>query len=143
MHQYQVELENRNRRAIEITHELEKLNKKLAKLRLDKEELEMELISVIGHEYEGSKTYDIGDRSVTLKTDIIYSLDKKSYISGDYYLPEEFDPILQKVSYEVNKKLFNHYESISPVSVREVLNTLITKKNSKPSVSIKVRSWAI
>lgn len=136
---HQVELEQRQLRSIEIVDQLEKLNKKLAKMRLDKERLELELIGVIGHEYEGSKTYDIADRKVTLKTEMIYSLDKKMYTSGEVYLPPEFDPILQKVTYEVNKRLFNAYEQMAPDSVREVLNTLITKKNSKPNVSIEVR----
>jgi len=140
MQQYQLELEQRELRAIEITAELEKINRKLAKLRLDKEELELELIAAIGHEYEGSKTYDIGDRSVTLKTDMIYALDKKAYTSGDVFIPDEFDPVLTKLSYEVNKKLFNHYESIAPIHVREALNQLVIKKNSKPSVAIKVRT---
>jgi hypothetical protein len=140
MQHYQLELEQREQRAIEITAELEKINRKLAKLRLDKEELELELIATIGHEHIGSKTYDVGERSVTLKTEMIYALDKKAYCSGDVFLPAEFDPILQKVTYEVNKKLFNHYESIAPASVRETLNMLVTKKNSKPAVSIKVRA---
>lgn len=140
MQQYQTELENRQRRALELTYELEDINKQIARLRCDKEEAELELVTVIGHEYEGSKTYDIGDRSVTLKTDVIYALDKKAYTNGDYFLPPEFDPVLKKTTFEVNKKLFNHYESIAPLAVRELLNSLITKKDSKPSVSIKVRS---
>jgi hypothetical protein len=138
--EYKIELEQREQRAIELTAKLECVNKKIAKLRLDKEQMELELIAVIGHEMEGSKTYDVGDRSVTLKTEMIYSLDKKAYISGDVYLDPCFDPILKKTVFEVNKKLFNTYEQIASESAREALNALITKKPSKPSVSIKFRS---
>ncbi len=125
---------------LELINELEKVNCKLAKLRLAKEQLELDLIETIGHDYEGSKTYEIGERCITLKTEFIYALDKKAYASGDYYLPPEFDPVLKKVSYEVNKKLFNAYESHAPEAVRDILNTLVTKKESKPSVTIKVRA---
>lgn len=137
---YQIELEQREQQAIELTAKLERLNKQLAKLRLDKEQMELELIAVIGHEYEGSKTYDIGERSVTLKTDMIYSLDKKAYMSGDVYLSPEFDPILKKITYEVNKKLFDAYEQIAPLADREALHALVEKKPSKPNVSIRIRS---
>jgi hypothetical protein len=139
-HNYQLELENRQQRAEQLTIELETINRKIAKLRLDKESKELELIAAIQHEHEGSKTYDIGLHSVTIKTDMIYSLDKKAYISGDVFLPPEFDPVLQKITYEVNKKLFNAYEQMAPLAVRKTLNELVTKKESKPNVSIKVRA---
>lgn len=139
MQEYQLDLEKREQRAIELTYELEKLNKKLAKMRLDKEQMEMELINVISHDFEGTKSYDIADRTVILKTEMIYSLDKKSYINGELYLPPEFDPVLKKVTYEVNKKLFNAYEKIAPLNVRNALNELVEKKNSKPNITIKVR----
>ena len=54
--------------------------------------------------------------------------------------PPEFDPVLQSVAYKVNKKLFDHYESTSPLSVREALNELVTKKEGKLSVTIKTRT---
>lgn len=137
---HQLELENRERRSIELTYELEKINQKIAKLRLEKEQKELDLIELMGHNLEGSKSYDLADRVVTLKTDMIYSLDKKSYVKGDVYIPDEWDPVLQNITYEVNKKLFNQYEQTAPESVKEILNALITKKPSKPNVTIKVRS---
>ncbi len=137
---HQVELENRERTAIDLVGELEKINKKMAKLRLDKEKLEVELIGVIGHDYEGSKTYDIGQSKVVIKTEKIYALDKAAYRNGDLFLPDEFDPVLKSISYEVNKKLFNSFVTTAPFAVRETLNKLITLKDSKPGVTIKVRS---
>lgn len=137
---HQIELENREKGCIELTYEIEKINKKIAKLRLEKEQKELELIALIGHNKEGSTSYSLADRTVTVKTDMIYSLDKKSYISGDVYIPEEWNPILTNITYEVNKKLFNSFEENAPESIREILNELVTKKPSKPNVTIKVRS---
>ena len=122
-----------------LVRELESINENLARLKLEKEEVEASIIAAIGHDYEGSKTYEVRDRSITIKTESIYALDKKAYISGDYYLPPEFDPVLQKVSYEVNKKLYNSFYASSPFSVRQILDTLIEKKAAKPNVSLKVR----
>ena len=136
---YQIELEMQQQRAFEIACELERMNKKLAKMRLDKEQLEAEFIELIGHNKEGSKTYDIGDKSVTVKTEMIYSLDKKAYTGGEVFLPTEFDPVLTKISYEVNKKLFKAYEEMAPESVRDILNQLIEIKPAKPALSIKAR----
>ena len=138
--EHKLELEYRERRTQELTSEIETINKKMAKLRLDKESKELELIATIQHEHEGSKTYDIGMHSVTIKTDMIYALDKKAYISGELYLDPSFDPVLQKTTYEVNKKLFNAYEQMAPANVREVLAQLIEKRPSKPNVTIKVRA---
>lgn len=140
MEHYQLELEARQQHIEQLTIELEKLNKCIAKKRIQKELLEQELIAAIGHDYEGSKTYDSGVYSVTIKTDMIYSLDKKAYTSGQIYLPAEFDPITEKVTYEVNKKMFNEYEQTAPIEVRQILNELIEKKPCKPNVSIKVKS---
>lgn len=136
---HQLELEQREQKAIHLTYEIEKLNKKLAKLRLDKEQMELDLITLVGHDIEGSKSYDLADRTVTLKTEMIYSLNKKAYANGDVYLPPEFDPILKKVNYEVNKRLFNAYEKMAPINIRNTLNELVEKKPSKPNVTIKVR----
>lgn len=139
MYEYQLELEQRQRKAIELTSELEIINQDIARLRLEKERLESDLISVIGHEMEGSKAYDIGDRCVTLKTDMIYALNKKAYVHGDIYIPPEFDPVIQKITFEVNKKLFNEYEKTAPLEIRELLCDLVEKRPSKPNVSIKTR----
>ena len=140
MEHYQVELQVRQQHVERLTIDLDALNKQIATLRLEKELLENELITTIAHDYEGSKTYDAGIYAVTIKTDMIYALDKKAYSNGDVYLPPEFDPIVEKVTYEVNKKQFNEYEQTAPIEVRQLLNELVEKKPSKPNVSIKVKA---
>lgn len=134
------ELGKREEYLMSLIEGVEEINKELARLKLIKENLEKDIISAIDHHYEGSKTYVVGDRAVTIKTDLIYMLDKKAYISGECYLPAEFDPVLQKVTYEVNKTLFKSYKQYAPLHVRETLDKLVERKQSKPNVSIKVRS---
>jgi len=51
--EYQAELEHREQAIIQATKKLSKLNEKIASLRLEKESLELDLIALIGHDYEG------------------------------------------------------------------------------------------
>lgn len=140
MQNYQLELEQREMLAIELANKLDKLNAKIAKLRLEKESLEVELIAAIGHNLEGSKTYDVGDKAVTLKTDMIYSLNKDLYNDDSFLLPADFDPVVTKTVFEVNKKSFNSMVATAPAHVCDMLHALVTKKPSKPAVTIKART---
>jgi len=116
--------------------QLESVNKKLAKLTLEKEELTQTIIAALGHEKEGQRTYDVGIYKVTAKTPNIYSLDTRAYKNGDVYLDPQFDPIKQSVTYTVDKKLFDKYYNDAPESVREALVSLVTVKPGKASVSV-------
>jgi hypothetical protein len=119
--------------------EYEKVTAQLAKLTKRKEELTKEIIDTLGHCHEGQKSYDYDQWKIECKTPMTYSLDKKAYESGDYYIPDNFDPVRSSVSYTVNKQLFETYASTAPLSVREALHKLIDKKPAKASVTIKAR----
>lgn len=115
---------------------LEAVNKKIAKLTLEKEELTGDIIAALGHQKEGQKTYEVDMWKVTVKTPYIYALDVKSYKNGDVYLDPEFDPIKQTVSYSVDKKLFDSCFRLAPESTRNALTQLITVKPGKASVTV-------
>lgn len=134
------ELGTREEYLMKLIDELSEVNKKLAQLKLRKDVLERELIETIGHDKEGARTYEVAEHTVTVKTDYIYALNKKSYVNGDVYLPSEFDPITQKTTYEVNKSLYKSYYTHAPLAVREALDKLVSPKPAKPSVKIGVRS---
>jgi hypothetical protein len=119
--------------------ELKKVNKKLADLTLQKEELTANIIGALGHEHQGQSTYEYGPWKIECKTPATYSLDKKAYQSGSIFIPGEFDPIKESVSYSVDKKLCEKYMATSPKNVRDSLLELITVKPGKPSVTIKER----
>lgn len=118
---------------------LEKVNKQLAKLLLRKEELTDMIISAIGHDHEGQKTYEHGVWKVEVKTPFVYSLDKKLYESGAIKLPDEFNPIKESVSYSIDKRLVEHYLDKAPKKVRASLIELIEKRPGKAGVTIKER----
>jgi hypothetical protein len=119
--------------------ELEKVNKQLAKLTLRKEQLTNMIISGMSHDHEGQRTYEYDAWKVEIKTPITYVLNKKLYESGNIFLPDNFNPIKESVSYSINKGLCDEYMLNAPKKVRETLTELIAKKPGKASVTIKER----
>lgn len=119
--------------------ELGCINKKIAKLLAQKDDITQLIISAFEHEKEGQRTYEYGTYRVEVKTPFVYSLNKSAYESGDYDLPAEFNPIKQSVSYSIDKRLCDDYLQRAPKAVRENLVELIDKKPGKASVSVKER----
>lgn len=122
--------------------DLERVNKSLAKLLLKKESLTKSIIDILGHKHEGQKTYEYSVYSLEVKTPVSVSLDTKKYASGEFYLPPEFNPIKQstKVSYSVDKRLYDNCLTQAPKEVRSILAELMTKTPGKQSIEIKRRS---
>jgi hypothetical protein len=118
---------------------LEAVNKRLAKINLEKEALTAEIIACLGHKKDGQTTYEVSEWKVTVKTPMILSLDTKAYKSGAVYLDEAFNPIQEQVSYKVDRKKFELYMETAPASVRESLTELVTLKPGKASVSVMMR----
>lgn len=119
--------------------ELNKVNRQLAKLNAQKEELVSQLVAGFQHEKAGQKTYEYDVWKVEIKTPVIYALDKKLYESGELDLPAEYNPVKQSVSYTIDKKRCDEFLVDAPAKVRKVLAKLITQKPGKPTVTIKER----
>lgn len=125
-----------------LTHsikELQKVNKKLAKLSLEKETLTNLIIGALEHDHEGQKSYEHEVWKIEVKTPFIYSLNKKEYESGKFSLPSHFNPIREAISYSIDKKLCEKYLQEAPENVFDALVELIDKKPGKASVTIKER----
>lgn len=118
---------------------LEVVNKKLAKLLVEKEELTASIITALGHEHEGEKTYEHGATSIKIRTPFIYSLNTKMYRSGEVFLEDAFNPIEESVSFKVNREKAEEYMQTAPGSARDALLKLITKKPGKQSVLITTK----
>ena len=119
--------------------ELQKVNKQLSKLALKKEELTANIIAAFSHEHEGQKSYEYNLWKIEIKTPFIYSLDKKKYTSGNFVLPEQYNPIKESISYSIDKRLCDQYMIDAPKKIRESLIQLIDKKAGKAGVTIKDR----
>jgi hypothetical protein len=135
MQEYSETSENEHYLTVNIK-ELDRINKKLAKLLLRKEELTENIIGAFGHEHEGQRQYEYDVWKVEIKTPCIYSLNKKRYESGNVSIPDEFNPIKQSISYSIDKKLCDKYWEDAPVDIRSLLFKVIEKKPGKKSVKI-------
>lgn len=124
---------------VESVKELEKVNKQLAKLTLRKEELTNQIIGALEHDHEGQKTYEYDVWKLEVKTPFVYSLNKKLYESGEFNLPEQFNPIKKSVSYSIDKRLCDRFVQEAPKKVRDTLAQLIDKKPGKASITIRER----
>ncbi len=133
------DIEEREQVLTESIKELECVNKKLAHLIVRKEALTDLIIAAFDHEKEGQRAYEFGTYKVECKTPFIYSLNKKLYESGEFPLPDNFNPIKSSTSYSIDKRLCDEYLQTSPRWVRDALVELIDKKPGKPSVSIRER----
>jgi len=135
--QQQQELHDQEFSLYDNCERLQVINDKISALEIEKKGITAAIISDIGHAHSGEKSYEVGDLKVTCRTPVILSLDKKAYESGDVYLMPEFDPIDASTSYKINRARYESYLDRAPMSVREALDKLVTKKDGKASVVIR------
>ncbi len=117
--------------------ELQKINRQLARLSLQKEEITQEIIGALGHQHEGQKTYEYDVWKIEVKTPCVYSLNKSLYESGKIKLPNAFNPIKESVSYSIDKRLCEKFIESAPGEIRDALVELIEKKPGKASIVVK------
>lgn len=117
----------------------EQVSKEMARLNLLKETLTSEIIGALGHEHEGQRTYEHGMWKIEIKTPVTYSINKKSYESGEIKIPDDFNPIKKAVSYTVDKRLCDEYLVKAPSSIKQALVKLIEKRPGKAGIVIKER----
>lgn len=109
----------------------------MAELARIKEELEARVCALLEHGDDGSKTYVEGKFKITVKTGYNYSLDKDEYESVGNKLQECFNPVQKKVAYYLDKQVIRDAEKYASPEELALLATMISKKPSKLSVSIK------
>jgi hypothetical protein len=115
---------------------LNNVNFQIAKLLEFKVKLEEEIIKGLKHDHEGSHTYDVGKYKVTVKTDWIYSLDKKKYQLYKNNIPAELNPVKESISYVVDKRIVRQAEIDANADDLLLLGKIISKKPAKPNVKI-------
>lgn len=135
----EVNVNQEERFFVDSVKELDSVNKKIAKLLLKKEELTNGIINVMDHDHEGQKTYEYSIWKIEVKTPVVYSLNKKLYESGEFNIPDAYNPIKHGISYTIDKRLCEKFINEAPENARNALIALIEKKPGKPSICIKER----
>lgn len=139
MQNYNEDLLNEQTFLEELIKDLQCTQRKIARLKLRKEQLDHDIICALGHEHEGQKSYEHEIWKVEVRTPCIYSLDRSKYKSGEVNLPDQYNPIKESISYTIDKQLCEFFMETAPKPIRMKLSELIEKKPGKASVSIKER----
>ncbi len=117
--------------------EFNEVSKNLSILKLKYESLTDEIISALGHDKEGQRTYEHHNFKIEVKTPATYSVDRKKY--EQVSIPDEYNPIKQNITYAVNKELCDRFINDAPQHIKELLFTVIEKKQSRKTVTVKER----
>jgi hypothetical protein len=115
---------------------LDNINYQIAELLRIKEELDARVNALLEHSDDGSKTYTIDKFKVTIKSGYNYSLNKDEYAIIGSRLQSCFNPVKQKMSYELDKKVIRDCEKYGSKEDVLLLSQVITKKPAKLSVRI-------
>ena len=130
------ELTDNTHRIKETILTLNTISYQVAELLRIKEELEKRLSAYLEHGEEGSKTYLCDKHKVTITSGYIYSLDKDEYKIMKEHIPGCFNPVREKISYELDKKIIKNAEKYGSSEDVELMSKFISKKPKKIHVKI-------
>lgn len=130
------EVDNKQERIKELAMTLDGISYQVAELLRIKESLEAKLCGMLNHGEDGSKSYTVDRYKVTVKTGWIYTLNKDEYAAIGDRLPKCFNPVRQRVSYDLDKSIIRECERYGSVEELNLLAQLITKKPSKLNIKV-------
>ena len=130
------DFDNTETQILELTSTLENINYQMAELARIKEALEQQLFIKIGHGEDGSKSYIHGKYKVTVTTGYNYTLNKDEYLVMGSHLPKCFDPVIQRIAYDLDKSVIKDCEKYGSPSELKLLSDIISKKPKKLHVKI-------
>ena len=126
----------RNNELQDILSTLNNINYQIAELARIKEELEKRVNALLEHHDDGSKTYVVDKFKVTIKSGYNYSLNKDEYEVIGSRLQSCFNPVKQKISYELDKKVIRDCEKYGSKEDVLLLSQVISKKPAKLNIRI-------
>lgn len=112
------------------------VNYQVAELLRIKEELEARLCSLFEHGDDHSKTYTFNKHKVTITTGYNYSLDKDEYIVLRSKIPSCFNPVKERIAYDLDKSVIRDCEKYCSPEELELISQFITKKPKKLHVKV-------
>ena len=120
----------------DILSTLENISYQISELSRIKEILESRVNEHLNHHDDGSKTYVVGKYKVTVKTGYNYTLNKDEYEVIGSRLQSCFNPVKQKMSYELDKKVIRDCEKYGSKEDVLLLSQVISKKPAKLNIRI-------
>lgn len=121
---------------IEYAKTLNTINYEIAELARIKEELEARLSALLEHGDDGSKSYVVDKYKVTISTGYNYTLNKEEYMTLGSRLPTCFNPVREKISYDLDKSIIRDAEKYGSPDDLNLLAQMISKKPKKLHIRI-------
>jgi hypothetical protein len=126
--------------AIDYVKTLNMVNFEIAELHRIKEQMEMKLADLLDHHHDGSKSYVCDKYKVTITAGFNYSLNKDEYLVIGGRLPKCFNPVRQKIAYEIDKEIIREAERYASAEELQLLSSIITKKPRKLHIRVGAAS---
>ena len=127
--------------ALLLIEHIQAVKEAIKHLTADVQASEDQLRGILGHDYDGSKTYPVGQYKVTVTTGFNLKIDDsfyKQYLADGYLIDEKFDVVQEVVEYKINKKALNAVSEYGSLQDQILLSKFITATEKKPYVSIKL-----
>ena len=112
------------------------VNYQVAELLRIKEELEARLAALFEHGDDYSKTYTFNKYKITVTTGYNYTLNKDEYIQMRARLPVCFNPVKERIAYDLDKAVIKDCEKYGSSDEIELLSQMIIKKPKKLHVKL-------
>lgn len=123
-------------RVQDIANTLNLISYQMAELSRIKEELEAQLQDMIGHPEEGQKTYTHGKYKITITSGFNYSLDKEEYEVIKNKLNPCFNPVRERVAFDLDKNVIRDAEKYASKEELLLLSSIVSKKPKKLNIRI-------
>ena len=123
-------------RVVDYVKTLHTINFEIAELTRIKEELELKLCDLLEHNLMGSKSYICDKYRITVTTGWNYSLNKDEFQVIGSRLPQCFNPVRQKIAYELDKDIISDAERYASAEELQLLSQIITKKPRKLHIKL-------
>jgi hypothetical protein len=120
----------------DLASTLNTISYEIAELSRIKEELEIQLNELIQHSDEGQKTYTYGKFDITMTSGFNYSLNKEEYELMKNKLPACFNPVKERVAFDIDKKVIRDAKKYASQEELLLLSTLVVEKPKKLHVRI-------
>ncbi len=121
----------------ELIEGIKEANRKIELLSQSKAQLEAALAQELHHDIDGSKTYHTDGYKVTLTTGYNYQLDKTKYQELVNQLPDELNPVTEKISYEISPSAIKNIEKYGDPQMALLVGSFISKKPKKLYIRVE------
>lgn len=115
---------------------LQTINYQIAELSRIKEAIEYRLYALFHAPEDGQKKYIFNQYALTFTSGYNYSLNKEEYEMIKNHIPSCFNPVRERIAYDIDKKVIREAEMYASKEELELLDQCMEKKKKKLHVKI-------